>query len=434
MAQLVPVRTEAEEALLGEFDRIFDRLPGNETVMSARKKAIDRFGGAGFPHRRIEEWKYSDLKAQLKTFPKTAERVDIAALKEAIGKISILDGVSRSRIVIANGRFVAELSDIDELGEDIQISSMSDALDSGQTNFEAPVRSLSDIAIVMNTALCVGGVVIRIADNCTLTKPLELLNYTHGKVSCISHNLVLIGHGVDIKLFETFVGNSEGAHINALCDFHIGDNAIVNILQIQDLPSESSFIATSRARIGSNVKFEHLSIAAGSKFARAQQYLSLDGENTNVELSGITIARNGQHSDQTIVLDHVVPDCTSTENFRSVIGDRSSGVFQGRINVHQIAQKTDGKMMSQALLLSDNARFCYKPELEIFADDVQCGHGATCGQLDENQLFYLLSRGISREDAEQLLTMAFLAELVDEFDDETLVASLRKSIDAWLTN
>jgi Fe-S cluster assembly protein SufD len=156
------------------------------------------------------------------------------------------------------------------------------------------------------------------------------------------------------------------------------------------------------------------------------------GEYSDAELFGATIIGRDQHSDQTLLVDHAVPNCNSKEQYRTVMDDKAQGVFQGKIFVRQPAQKTDGQMMSQALLLSEDAAFFNKPELEIFADDVQCAHGATCGELDEDLLFYLRARGIPLDQAKKMLVLAFLAEAVEHVSNESVVEALEGFIADWL--
>ncbi len=185
-------------------------------------------------------------------------------------------------------------------------------------------------------------------------------------------------------------------------------------------------------RVEDAASFEPFVFSTGSALARSEVRLAFEGEGSSAAIRGATIARGRQHIDTTLVVDHAVPGCASRELFKSALAGEAKGVFQGKIVVRPGAQKTDGQMMSQALLLSETAEFANKPELEIFADDVTCGHGATCGQIDEDMLFFMRSRGLTREEAERMLVQAFLAESIEAIGDEGVVDALEARTRRWL--
>ena len=191
-------------------------------------------------------------------------------------------------------------------------------------------------------------------------------------------------------------------------------------------------ISTNLVRLDADARVRHLSVEADGTFSRNQTFLSFSGRNAVAELNGVSMVGGTRHVDQTLVVDHAVPHCQSTEMFKTVVDDRAKGVFQGKIIVRPDAQKTAGKMMSQALLISEAAEMDAKPELEIYADDVVCGHGATSGQIDPSMLFYLMARGIPRGEAERLLIEAFLAEPVDAIADASIAVALKATISDWL--
>jgi Fe-S cluster assembly protein SufD len=196
--------------------------------------------------------------------------------------------------------------------------------------------------------------------------------------------------------------------------------------------SEALALSTLTGRLGANVAFDTLNVAVGSGVARHQVFLTFAGEHTNARVNGATLLKGRQHSDTTLLVDHAVPNGDSKELFKTVIDDEATGVFQGKIIVRPHAQKTDGRMMSAALLLSDGGTMNNKPELEIFADDVQCAHGATCGALDEDLLFYLMARGLPRKEAETLMVQAFLGEAIETVEHEGAREALVVVVEAWL--
>jgi Fe-S cluster assembly protein SufD len=185
-------------------------------------------------------------------------------------------------------------------------------------------------------------------------------------------------------------------------------------------------------KLGAHVAFNSLNVVPGAAVSRHQVFLAFMGEHSTAQINGAAMLKGRQHADSTLVVTHAVPHCTSREMFRTVIDDEATGVFQGKIIVEPHAQKTDGRMMSAALLLSDGGTMNNKPELEIFADDVQCAHGATCGQLDEDLLFYLMARGLPRRDAESLMVQAFLGVALETVDDEALRGPLVEIVEDWL--
>jgi Fe-S cluster assembly protein SufD len=200
----------------------------------------------------------------------------------------------------------------------------------------------------------------------------------------------------------------------------------------QEEGSEAIHLSLLLPRVGANVRFDPFVFAAGALVARAELRVGFEAEGSQMGLRGATIARGKQHLDTTLVVNHTAPHCGGQEYFKAAMDGQSRGVFQGKIIVEPGAQKTDSKMMSRALLLSDGAEFSNKPELEIFADDVVCGHGATCGRIDENMLFFMRSRGIEKREAERMLVQAFLADAIELIGDERMIAALEARTSRWL--
>jgi Fe-S cluster assembly protein SufD len=212
----------------------------------------------------------------------------------------------------------------------------------------------------------------------------------------------------------------------------VGDNAHVDHVKILAEGADALHVSTLAAAIGAHARFNSFTFTAGGAVVRKQLFLNFDGEGTVAGVRGATLLNGRQHADTTLVATHAARDCQSREVFKTVLDDEAHGVFQGRIIVRQRAQKTDAKMMTQALLLSDRAEADNKPELEIFADDVQCGHGATAGALDDELKFYLMARGIPSAEAESLLIQAFLGEAVEGIEHAGLREALMESVAAWL--
>jgi Fe-S cluster assembly protein SufD len=239
---------------------------------------------------------------------------------------------------------------------------------------------------------------------------------------------------VQAALVESFVA-TEGAHgyqVNDAAIVSIGDGAELSHLRVVADAVDAANISSGIISVGAKVKFNLFNLTRGGAVSRYQGFVTMAGEGSDLSANGINMLKDKQHGDTTLVVDHAVPQCTSRENFRAVVDERGHSVFQGRIIVRPNAQKTDGKMMTRALLLSDEAEADNKPELEIFADDVTCGHGATSGALDESLLFYLRARGLSETDAQALLIQAFLGEAIEEIADQSLRDFVAGQTEHWL--
>ena len=227
-------------------------------------------------------------------------------------------------------------------------------------------------------------------------------------------------------------GTTGAGEINTVFDYQVGDNATLAATRLILGKVDSARLFTSIATIGADAEFKSLGFVAGPKFARNQQFVHFTGENSEAKIYGVTMAGGEDLADHTLIVDHAVPHCNSREFFKTVLDGRAKGVYQGRINVAQHAQKTDGEMMTQALLLSEEAEMANKPELEIFADDVLCAHGATSGQIDEELLFYLRARGIPEDEAKTLLVLAFLSEAIEEYGEDGVTEGLEQRVRDWL--
>jgi Fe-S cluster assembly protein SufD len=434
------LRTPAEAEIIERFGDIHGALPGTDGIRAVRAKAFSKFERLGLPNRRVEEWKYSDLRARLKKAPPLAPKPDVKVSSAALSAAKdAFAGVDRYQLVLVDGFFAPGLSDRDGMLKDgIEVAALSELLATdGQSAADllaVPEIAGDDIAVALNTAFVADGVVVFIAKGSRPSKPIEILHIASGRAASAVYvrNRIVTGENVEATILETSLGGTEGSEINLLADLQIGASSRITVARLQDSEAGVTHVATSLVRLGEKVALKHLSTEAGADFSRNQTFLTFAGENSSAEIFGVTMLHGSRHIDQTLVVDHAVPRCTSRELFKTVADDRSTGVFQGKIMVRQDAQKTDGKMMSQALLLSEEAEMAAKPELEIFADDVVCGHGATSGQIDKTMLFYLMARGIPRPEAERLLIEAFLDDAVDAIDDGMVADALKGAISRWL--
>ena len=436
-AEVAVIKTGAETALAQAFAQARDRLPGDEAIMARRNAAFDLFAKQGLPHRRIEEWKYTDLRALMRDAKPLASPPDASAKARAKDAGRVLGDLDARRLVFVDGAFVPELSDLRELEAGLVVGSLAQALADADPVVAARLGKLapaSDAAVALNTALMGDGAVIRVASGATIERPLHLLFVASEKpAATFTRSLVTIDHGARVMLIESHEGPTASDYqVNAALELFVGDGAHVDHVKVIGEGTEALHVSTLAAAIGAHARFNTFSFISGGSLVRNQLFLRLDGEGTVAGIRGASLLKDRQHADTTLFADHIARDCQSREMFKSVLDNEAHGVFQGRIIVRRHAQKTDAKMMTQALLLSERAEADNKPELEIFADDVQCGHGATAGALDEELKFYLMARGIPPAEAEAMLIQAFLGEAIEGIEHAGLREALIESVAAWL--
>lgn len=435
-------RTEAEQELLDLFERSVDALPGDASIAAMRQAAIRTYAGLGLPHRRVEAWKYTDLRGALINVPPLIAELDVqvgeSELDAAIGKACL--GLPAYRVVVAAGEFRGDLSDIGALRDDgVEVVSLAQMLESPADWLTASLEDAAgrddDVVIALNTALMTAGVALRLPEGLTLQKPIHLIHLDmHGASGSIyTRNAVVAEKGASATLIESFgtLGVKE-LQRNAVTTVSLAEKSAIHHIKLQREAIETIHLNVWAANVGTEARYNAFQLSAGAALARNQVYVRFEGENAATDISGATLARGKQHCDTTLVVEHNVPSCESRELFKLVLDDEARGVFQGKIVVKQDAQKTDGKQMSQALLLSETAEFDSKPELEIYADDVVCGHGATSGQIDEDLLFYLRARGLPEDQARALLIQAFVGEAFEVLDDEAIGDALTAVAAEWL--
>jgi Fe-S cluster assembly protein SufD len=436
-AEVAVIKTAAETALAETFAQARDRLPGDETIAARRNAAFDLFVKEGLPHRRIEEWKYTDLRALMRDAKPLASPPDASAKARAKDAGRLLGDLDARRLVFVDGAFVPELSDLRDMEAGLVVGSLAQALTDGDPVVAARLGKLapaSDAAVALNTALMGDGAVIRVAGGATIERPLHLLFVASDKpAATFTRSLVTIDHGARVMLIESHEGPATSDYqVNAALELFAGDGAHVDHVKVIGEGTEALHVSTLAAAIGAHARFNTFSFVSGGAVVRNQLFLRLDGEGTVAAIRGASLLKDRQHADTTLFADHIARDCQSREMFKSVLDNEAHGVFQGRIIVRRHAQKTDAKMMTQALLLSERAEADNKPELEIFADDVQCGHGATAGALDKELKFYLMARGIPPAEAEAMLIQAFLGEAIEGIEHAGLREALIESVAVWL--
>jgi Fe-S cluster assembly protein SufD len=429
-----PIRTAAETALAANFAAAKASLPGADGVAALREEAFRRFEAGGLPSRRIEEWKYTDLRALMREAKPLAPLPDAAATRWAAESAALLASIDARRIVFVDGSFVPELSDPSDLEPGLSIRSMASALEAGDPRIltrMGPISPTADTAMALNTAFMRDGAVIDVAPGVALARPIHLVFVAARKdaSAVFTRSLAMIGKGARAMLVESHEGSSE-QQVNTAMELDVGDEAHVDHVKIT--AAGALHVSTMMAAVGAHSRFNEFLFTAGAAVVRNQIFVRFAGTGTIAGIRGASLLKGNQHADTTLLVDHAAEGCTSRETFKSVLDGESRGVFQGKIIVRPGAQKTDAKMATHALLLSDTAESDNKPELEIFADDVQCGHGATSGALDEDLLFYLRARGITQPEAEALLIQAFVGEAVEGIEHAGLRDVLMEQVVKWL--
>jgi FeS assembly protein SufD len=437
-------RTKAEQELLDLYAKAANGLPGanNPFVAELRAKAIKAYAGLGLPHRRIEAWKYTDLRTRM-----TEAEPLIAALGAVIGEAELEAALGKAvaafpayRLVIAEGELRVDLSDMAGLREaGVEVASLAHVLEMPPEWLKQaldPANAPDDDAVLaLNTALMTGGVTLRLPEGLTLEKPVHIvhLDSTGSPASTFTRNIVVAEKGASATVLESYAGlGMAGLQRYAVTEMMVGDKAAINHIKFQSEAVETTHLNVWLATLGADARYKAFQLSTGGALARNQLYVRFDGEGSATDVSGATLARGKQHCDTTLIVEHRVPRCESRELFKLVLDDEARGIFQGKIVVSPDAQKTDGKQMANALLLSETAEFDSKPELEIFADDVVCGHGATSGQIDEDLMFYLESRGLPEPQARALLIQAFVGEAFEMVDDQTVREAFAAVAAGWL--
>lgn len=437
------LKTRAEQGFADQFAAGRGALPGagNAWVEGLRDEAWEVYASTGLPHRRVEEWKYTDLRAALSEAyppaPALAEAVNAADIANALG--ADLAALDCTRLVVVDGQYRAELSDVSGLEGKGEVQSLSEGLCGpdhwlkgllGQVN---PPRENSVVAL--NTALMTGGTALRIEDNAEPGKPIHIVHVFAAReaASLSTRNVVCVGAGAKVTLLESYValGNTPGQR-NAVTELKAGDGSQVRHLKFQNENLETVHLTSWMTQLGADVSYDAFQFSLGAGIARNQIFVSFAGEGSRSHVSGAVLARGRQHNDTTMVVDHAVPACESREFNKLVLDGSARGIVQCKVNVHRDAQKTDGHQMARALFLSPLAEFDSKPELEIFADDVVCGHGSTSGQVDEEHLFYLRTRGIPESQATALLIAAFIGEVIEKVENESIREAFLNFTESWL--
>ncbi len=402
-----------------------------------RRSAIERFGALGFPTPRLEDWHFTNPApiAQRTFSPMDGPATDVAPGDLApydFGAFGGGDSADWTQLVFVNGRFAEALSSHGALPSGARVvpleSALTDAASEGRTLAERHLGSIAPVAdhafTALNTAFARFGALVYLPPDGEVARPIHLLFVTDaGAEGGVTHprTLVVLDRFARATLVESYVSLSDATYLtNAVTEIALADGASLTHVRVQRESERGYHVGTSQTRQARDSRYVSFSFAVGGALSRQNIYTSLAGAGAEATLNGLYMADGSQHVDHQTRIEHLAPNCASHEVYKGILDGASHGVFNGKVFVHPEAQKTDGKQTNNNLLLSAEARVDTKPQLEIFADDVKCTHGATVGRLDESALFYLKSRGIATREARTLLTYAFAADVLEGIEADAV--------------
>lgn len=430
-----------EQAIESYFEQFtaFEKTLNGEAVSRVhqlRRDAMQKFSAGGFPTQKDEAWRYTNLNALTGTaFVRPSRPVATAELRSRAedAAVNVADAIT---LLFVNGNFMPALSNLDRLPSGVDVRELSAAapeelFPSG--NIAADASTLSrDPFTALNTAFANDGIVVSIRDGAVIDRPLHLLFFSDAAVEAfVAHPRIIlqVEANAQCSVIEQYAAAADAVYFNnVVADIRVGENAVLRHVKVQNESTAAFHVASVYAGIARTGTYDNHYIGLGAGLVRGNIHCVLHGEGAHCTINGLYMPCGTQHMDHFTVIDHAVAHCTSHELYKGVLRDDSRGVFTGRIIVRKDAQKTDAKQSNKNLLLSDRAMIDTRPQLEILADDVKCTHGATVGRMDEDQLFYLISRGIDRAQAENILSYAFAGDIVSRVP----IADLREALDAHI--
>jgi Fe-S cluster assembly protein SufD len=427
-------KTQSKQWYISSFKEIEESLNGSASLTmngesktpfhDIRRNAITKFGEIDFPTTKNEDWKYTNIAPILSRNFSPAGRVKVT--KNDAERFLVPD-LKVNLIVLVNGNYSAGLSKIHKLPNGVRIESFRNLLknepDFVLEHFSRYARLDNGFA-ALNTAFANDGAVIYMPDNTVAKSCIHILNLTgseEGNVLSQPRNLIIAGKNSKVKIIESYHSISENASLtNVVNEIAAAEGASVELYRIQDENLNSFHINQTQAEQKRDSVFMHYSVTTGGSIVRNDTNTVLDDENCTANLYGLYLTEDSQHVDNHTLIDHAKPNCQSNELYKGVLNDSSRGVFNGKVFVRKNAQKTNAYQSNKAILLSGQALVDTKPQLEIYADDVKCSHGAAIGQLDEDALFYLRTRGIGKEEAKTVLIRAFANDIFETIENKEL--------------
>jgi Fe-S cluster assembly protein SufD len=432
---------QQENKYAAAFDRVLVAQTGEPAwLRSARESAFAEFSASGFPTVDLEEWKYTNVAA----IAKTSFEPVLSANGTSLGKQNALapysyPETSHSRLVFVNGIFRQDLSDTSGLSAGIVAVDLNQAASDKQ--YEAVLRravereAQTNGFVSLNTALFSGGLFLQITRGHVGAAPIHLLfvaEAQNGTAPAALPRVVIHAEAnSQATVIESYAGSGSGAYLtNAVIDFELADSARISHYRLQREGAKGFHVSTTRAELGAKASYETTSINFGAAISRHNVEVRMDHEGAECAVDGLYMVDESQHTDTHSVIDHRQPHCNSRQLYKGILDGKSRAVFNGKVFVRHGAQQTDAQQTNKNLLLSKEAQVDTKPQLEIYADDVKCTHGAAVGQLEEDELFYLESRGINPTLAKNMLTYGFAGEVIEKIKIE----SIRRELDEVVLN
>jgi Fe-S cluster assembly protein SufD len=435
MGQSIAKESRIPEVYLERFGR-FEKAPSQPTwLLPIRKAGMARFSELGLPTLRDEDWRFTNVAPIAKLpFNPALEPSDGVTAEDL--KQFVFAGQPGPRLVFVNGHFAASLSSTGKLPAGVKVGSLAAMLSSDAALLEKHLGRYAQNAdngfTALNQAFFLDGGFVHVPAGKIVEEPIQLIYVSTAKENGATfhpRNLVIAEANSQVTVLESYVSlGGSGYFTNAVTELFAGDNARLEFVKFQDEAEDAFHIAAFHGEFGRSSNVNVHSFALGAKLSRNNIRTKLAGEGLECILNGLYLTRGDQLADHHMIVEHAQPHCASHEYFNGILDDKSKGVFHGRILVRPIAQKTDAKQTNKNLLLSDDATADTKPQLEIYADDVKCTHGATIGQLDEESIFYLRSRGISPETARRMLIHAFAGEIIERIKHEAAREELDKLV------
>ncbi|MDA0231340.1 MAG: Fe-S cluster assembly protein SufD [Proteobacteria bacterium] len=423
-----------------KFASIRADLPGRDLpwITSGRDAAMARFSELGLPSQKVEDWKYSNLSPLAKTDFTGPDRKAVEAARDEVAQRFPKESTA-GRLVFINGMLDGPLSAMENLPVGVRVIGLADAMtgesDLLKAQMDDAVPALNGHALAaLNAAFMADGCLILLEPDAELA--LELLFVAAPDVGAVAyhpHISIAVGAGSRLLLGEQHASLGDLEYwSNPVTAMRLGEAAQVRHYKLQEESRRAWQTSLTQARLAAGATYENFIVATGGRYVRNEIEVALKGSGASCELGGSFLLAGEQQVDNRLLVDHVAPNGTSRQTYKGVLDEHSHGVFQGKTVVHRDAQKSDGNQLSRALLLSPDAIMDAKPELKIYADDVKCSHGATVGELDDEQLFYLRARGIDEASARNLLIAAFMEEHLQSITDDAARDWLRGAVSVWL--
>lgn len=427
---------EIKKWYVSTYESFEERLNGgaNNPVHTIRRDAIERFGNLEFPTMKHEQWKYTNVAPLLKHRFSIPDETIPDTINEEL-KPYVFDTEKYHTMVFVNGLYQEHLSVIHDEGTSLQLKPLAKAITEQPEHthrYLAKVVPYSvNIFSALSTAFIQDGVYLYVRDNYVAKKPIQIVYYTTSDKEVITtpRNLFVLGKNAQVEIVETYAGKIDSTYFtNAVTEGHVGENAQLEHVKIQYEDRKAYHISNTEVEIEKYARYNTYNVNFGGSLVRNDMNSRFNDTDANTTMNGLIILHGDQHIDNHTLIDHAKAQCESFQKYKAVLHDSAKGVFNGKVLVRPDAQKTNAFQENKTLLLSDNAIMDSKPELEIFADDVKCSHGATIGELDEESIFYLRSRGIGEELAKATLINAFADDIIMTIKNDEVRGRLEELI------